>query len=271
MIVITDRPGTVAGMTETNNRVFQHRRSLDPATEASVARAVAIAQELPEVAGADLLAVAGSYAYGLAHADSDVDVRGVYRAPLDELLGLDGPPQRPVSLTKPDTVVYELGVFVRLALAANPNVLELLGLDVYERTSAAGVFLLEHASLFFSQRARMTYGGFATSQAKEAKSHFARLAAGDRSVERRARKHLQHTFRVLEQGLLLLSEGVLQVRLPEPGRVAAYGDLSWDEAQTKFEHLLARLDTVSSPLPVQPDRGAVNELLLQLRQTDPDT
>lgn len=71
-----------------------------------------------------LEAVSGSHAYGLNTPTSDVDVRGVFILPQEELYGLHYTEQ--VSDEKNDVVFYELGRFVDLLVKNNPTMLELL-------------------------------------------------------------------------------------------------------------------------------------------------
>ena len=71
-----------------------------------------------------LEAVSGSRAYGLATEESDTDIKGVFFLPRDLFYGLGYVAQ--VSDEGNNTVFYELGRFVELLLASNPNTLELL-------------------------------------------------------------------------------------------------------------------------------------------------
>jgi len=71
------------------------------------------AQQLRELPGTVVGAVlAGSWAYGLATEDSDVDVRAVFCADPRLLLGLEPPPETlEVSRDGMDVVAHELGRF----------------------------------------------------------------------------------------------------------------------------------------------------------------
>ena len=83
-----------------------------------------------------LVGLVGSKAYGLDHAGSDEDYLGVFQLETSTLLGL-GRPHETVTNTHldhpgvPDYTYQELGKFVKLALAGNPTILELLWLDKY--------------------------------------------------------------------------------------------------------------------------------------------
>ncbi len=71
-----------------------------------------------------LQVISGSRAYGLARAGSDEDTRGVCIPPKEYLLGLQTFEQHENETQ--DHVVFALAKFVRLALQANPNIIETL-------------------------------------------------------------------------------------------------------------------------------------------------
>ena len=68
--------------------------------------------------------ISGSRSHNLATETSDTDIKGVFYLPKDLFYGLDYVPQ--VSNESNDIVYYELGRFVELLCASNPNILELL-------------------------------------------------------------------------------------------------------------------------------------------------
>jgi uncharacterized protein len=114
-----------------------------------------------------LKAISGSHAYGLAMAHSDTDVRGIFIAPQSLLYGLHCPPQ--ISDEKSDTVFYELGRFVELALKNNPNVLELLGTPqdcIVQKHPLMARLTLD---MFVSMRCRDSFAGYAVAQIKKAR------------------------------------------------------------------------------------------------------
>jgi hypothetical protein len=72
-----------------------------------------------------------------------------------------------------DTVIYALVKFVRLALACNPNIIELLYTDPGNvlHIDAYGQRLVEHRHLFLSRQARHTFAGYAISQLRRIERH----------------------------------------------------------------------------------------------------
>jgi len=111
--------------------------------------------------------VAGSHAYGTAIAGSDEDRRGVFVAPPEFLLGLDGVKQ--VSDERNDETYYELGRFVEMLLKNNPNALELLGMPEdcvrYRHPLFSGL----HAEMFLSKLCGRTFGEYAMGQIRKAR------------------------------------------------------------------------------------------------------
>lgn len=200
-----------------------------------------------------LLTVAGSRAYGLARPDSDTDYRGVYIAPLAEMVGLDDPRGTYVC-DEPDLAVHELRKFCKLAAAANPSILEVFVSPV-EQATPEGHRLREALPLFLSRRVAQTHGGYARQQLQKAK------AAPERPKLR------LHLVRLMEQGLHLLETGELRVEVDDPDWLHEIAGLPMPRLEEFFnarDRQLARA-LESSPLPEEPDRDAINRLMVELR------
>ena len=117
--------------------------------------------------------VAGSQAYGLDTPESDLDVRGVCIPSRRYLLGLSTFEQLEQVDESDDVVTYALDKFVRLALACNPNIIELLYTDPRHVLfmDDYGRRLVENRRKFLSRRARYTFAGYAISQLKRIERH----------------------------------------------------------------------------------------------------
>lgn len=117
--------------------------------------------------GLILKVLAGSRSYGLETPDSDWDSRGICIPPLKYLLGLQRFEQE--ESADHDHVVYSLEKFARLALAGNPNLVEMLFADPGNilHTSPAGERLREHRRLFLSRKVGRTFGGYAVDSLKK--------------------------------------------------------------------------------------------------------
>jgi len=111
-----------------------------------------------------LLGLGGSHAYGTAVETSDIDIRGVARNTKTEiLLGEDF---EQVDSGQTDTVIYSLNKMIKLLVACNPNVIEILGLkpEHYLKKTELGQLLIDNREMFLSKVAIQSFGGYATSQ-----------------------------------------------------------------------------------------------------------
>ncbi len=210
-----------------------------------------------------LQCLVGSHAYGLSTPDSDEDRLGVFVTPTENLLGIFLPAET-VDRRDPDICFHEVGKFIRLALKANPTILELLFVDDYEVLTREGQFLIDHRDAFLSQRISASYGGYALSQVRRLQ----RRSDGEFSsdVKGRYSKHARHCFRLLQQGRELLETGHLTVKVSNPEELMAIGELSPDELSERFEDEFQKHKAIESILPEKPDYDAVNDLLLFIRR-----
>jgi uncharacterized protein len=128
-----------------------------------------------------LVGLVGSHAYGLNHADSDLDYRGVFIAPKSYYLGNGKIEQWDSGWAEPgildfldnsqDAVIYELRKYIHLATAANPNILELLWLSSYPLSTPVGRKLVANRHLFLSKKVKHTFSGYAMAQIRKIESH----------------------------------------------------------------------------------------------------
>lgn len=210
-----------------------------------------------------LSVVVGSRAYGLATDGSDVDRRGVYAAPAPLFWRFAKPPTH-LDGPLPEQFSWELERFCELALAANPTVLECLWSPLVERVTPVGEELLAVRKAFLSRHAHRTFLRYAEAQ-------FRKLEGDLRNVGAPRWKHVMHLLRLLESGLHLVRRG--EPRLEVGGlrdRLLAVrrGEVGWDEIDAWRASLGAAMDEAlaRSPLPPEPDRSAVEELLVSVRR-----
>jgi uncharacterized protein len=219
-----------------------------------------------------LSGIVGSTAYGLAGPDSDVDRLGIYAAPTMQLLGLHKVRESIVQ-NEPDVTMHELGKFVRLVLAGNPTVVELLWLptELYETVTPLGFELVSmRSSLLCAPRVRDAYLGYATQQFKRLETRGDGSFSAD--TRNRTAKHGRHLARLLFQGLGLYVHGQLMVRLPEHqveqcrwlGDRAAAGNL--DAVRRTLAAYEAEFNSARSPLPDRPDTEFVDKWLRNARR-----
>jgi predicted nucleotidyltransferase len=115
--------------------------------------------------------LSGSRAYGLAQADSDEDTRGVCIPPKEYLLGLESFEQHEDETH--NHTVFGLAKLVRLALEANPNIIETLYTDPRHVLfiNAYGERLIAVRDIFLSKRVAERFTGYAVDQLGRMERH----------------------------------------------------------------------------------------------------
>jgi len=115
--------------------------------------------------------ISGSRAYGLARAGSDEDTRGVCIPPKEFLLGLQTFEQHENETQ--DHVVFALTKFVRLALQANPNIIETLYTDPQQVLfiNPYGERLVAARGIFLSRRVGERFSRYAIDQLRRMERH----------------------------------------------------------------------------------------------------
>ncbi len=193
--------------------------------------------------------VVGSRAWGVAHAGSDEDHRGVFVLPMPWTTGLVEPPLDLVSLDG-SASYWEIGKAIRQALRADPNTLEMLfaepavadpmggelvamrdaflSLEIYGgfgRYALSQLDRLEHNQRLAEHRTKIIGWlredpALALDAAAERLADSARIAAPTRSdAVSRARDYIKQLYRSLyDQGLIAANDWLSL-------RVAAHGDL----------------------------------------------
>ena len=137
----------------------------------------------------------GSHAFGLAGDDSDDDLRGIFLPPARlhwSLFKL--PEQLEFNDERQDEVYWELEKFLKLALKANPNVLETLWTPRVLHADEVALRLREMRQLFLTRYLYKTYSGYVLSQ-------FRRMANAYAKTGKYKTKHAMHLIRLLHSGI----------------------------------------------------------------------
>jgi hypothetical protein len=206
--------------------------------------------------------VIGSRAYGLSHEQSDTDRRGFYLPPADAHWSLAGVPEQ---LESDDERVYwEIGKFIRLALKANPNIIEVLYSPMVEVCKPEAEELIANRSLFLSKRVYQTYNAYVMSQ-------FKKLEQDIRTTGAVRWKHAMHLIRLQLAGCSILRSGDVRLHAgDERDRLLAIrrGEIPWAEVDAWRQRLHGAMDDAltDSPLPDLPDFRKANEILLNARK-----
>lgn len=113
--------------------------------------------------------ITGSNAYGTNLPTSDIDIKGVFIQPLEDILGFGYVEQ--VNDEKCDVTYYELRRFLELISTANPNLLEILNVpeDCIKYKHPIFDEVLNNADKFITKGAKSSFAGYAIAQIKKAR------------------------------------------------------------------------------------------------------
>lgn len=206
----------------------------------------------------------GSKAFGLDNASSDDDLRGIFLPPADRHWSLYKIPEQIEIKTEVDDEVYwELEKFLKLALKANPNILETLWTPIVLDMHPVGEKIRTNRNAFLSNHLYKTYSGYVLSQ-------FRRMKNAYEKTGKYKNKHAMHLVRLLYSGIGALKTGEIMVDVSQHREQLLEirnGIFSFEEIrqialeldrqfQDAFEH---------TSLPDQPDFAAVDQMLIEAR------
>lgn len=127
----------------------------------------------------------GSHAYGTSLPTSDIDIRGVFIQPLEDVLKYGWVEQ--VSDEKHDVIFYEIGRFMHLLIGSNPNITELLEVPedcvIYKHPLYEEI--LQNKSVFLSKKLKLTFAGYAIAQIQKQKSKKLKLNWEENNIKRK--------------------------------------------------------------------------------------
>lgn len=236
---------------------------------------------LDNVPGLVFVTVSGAHLYGFPSPDSDVDLRGTYKAPLEQILSLSRPketrePKGEVGGVEVELVGHEIEKYLRLLVKPNGYVLEQIFSPLVVLSSPAHEELKALAQVGLSRRLYYHYAGFAHGEWRD----YQKPDVG------KTVKRLLYIHRVLMTGVVLLTEGIVEANLARLNERFGF-DLEPLVALKRLEHtdfqgdigpyqnnilgLFARLDAArdTSPLPEDvPNRAALSDFLVRLRLAD---
>ncbi len=207
----------------------------------------------------------GSRAFGLSTEASDEDRRGVYLPPADWHWSLVKPPEQAESFADGvEEVHWEIEKFLRLALQANPNLLETLWSPVVLHLDETGQELRDLRPCFLSRHLYRTYSGYVLSQFRLMKKRH------DTAGTFKA-KHAMHLIRLLHSGIHALRHGDIRVDVGEHrDELLSIRSGSWTFADVQKRAVdLDREFQVAyenTRLPEKPDTERVNRFLIAARR-----
>src|SRR5262245_46302333 len=207
----------------------------------------------------------GSRAFGLSTESSDEDRRGVYLPPADWHWSLTKPPEQVETFTPGvEEVDWEIEKFLRLALQANPNILETLWSPAVLFADETGEELRAMRTGFLSRHLYRTYSGYVLSQFRLMKRGF------DADGHFKA-KHAMHLIRLLHSGIHALREGEIRVDVAEHREellAIRRGEVAFDAVQKRALELDKAFQEAfaNTELPERPDTDRANRFLIAARR-----
>lgn len=215
----------------------------------------------------------GSHCYGTNTPTSDVDIRGIYLPSLYDCLSLDELEDFSSMVEGEDILIYPIQKFFKLAMNANPSVLEWLFVpeSCVRKNSEIAQIIIKNRDLFLSKEIYHRFRGFATSE-----FHSLRKLTGKTGDKRKKEilkigyspKNATNVIRLMEQGIELLETSNLT--FPRPNKEflleVKLGKLKYDDISRKFSELETKLDEAlkKTELPDKPDKEKINNLLVDI-------
>jgi predicted nucleotidyltransferase len=209
----------------------------------------------------------------------DIDLMGVYLAPLEYYVGLGLGKRYRKSIEKfvgkYDVVHYELRKFVNLLIKSNPNVLSLLWVkdNHYLKRTDYGNLLIENRDLFVSKLAYKSFTSYAYDQLKRMEHAATNGYMGEKRKQLVKRfgydcKNAAHCIRLLKMGMEFLTTGELNVARSDAPMLLAIKKGEWGLGEVKGEAKrlfnLADEAYIRSTIPNEPDVKGIEKIVMDI-------
>ncbi len=193
--------------------------------------------------------IVGSHLYGLATETSDIDKKGIFQLPTEEVLKMSYPKQ--INDETNDTVFYEIIRFLELAATANPNVLELLYVpeDKIITSSKQYEILVKYRDKFLTKAIKNSIGGYAVGQIKKARGKNKKIV---NPIDKKRKDLLDFTYVLTPLGTVPIKEWLSRQRHHSQHYQEHYGAsnvanahnvyyIYWDKDKYDFKGLVGDL------------------------------
>ncbi|WP_367867618.1 nucleotidyltransferase domain-containing protein [Pedobacter sp. WC2423] len=145
--------------------------------------------------------ISGSIAYNLNIAGSDIDKKGIFIMPRNQLYGFEQ--QQQISNSTNDEVYYEIGRFLELIVKNNPGLLELLSTPKESILYRHPLMDLIKPEDFLSKLCMDTFAGYAQTQIKKARGLNKKI---NRPLDAKRKTVLDFCFVMQSNGTIPLKE-----------------------------------------------------------------
>ena len=163
-----------------------------------------------------LLTLGGSHAYGTSNPNSDIDIRGIYTHTKQEILSMT-PSDKPIVNTQTDTTIYPLKQIINLLSNSNPNVLEILGTkdEHLLQINKIGRLLRNNSSIFLSQIAAHSFGGYASAQLRRLQNALVRDSYPQAEKEQHILNSIKHQENHIQNNYSAFKDTDIQLYLDD--------------------------------------------------------
>lgn len=195
---------------------------------------------------------AGSIAHGTNTPESDVDIRGIFVPPLDDVLSLRGPVDE-MEGPGDDEKHFSLQKFLKLYIKANPTIIELLWTERehWLETTPFHYMLRQERKRLLSRRMVDSHWGYARANLGRMKAHMDKTG----SFDTKDAMHLVRMVRMCHEAVLT---GELMVKRPDVDYLLSIrrGEVPLDDIIAEVDELQGRIDwnLKKSPLPEYSDQ-----------------
>lgn len=224
-----------------------------------------------------LTAIAGSRLYGTNKDNSDFDIRGVTIAPVEYWVGAEAFNQIEFKVDNYDVVIFDARKFLKMCWDGAPNTIELLfcGDQADWMSGKEPDYRIKHyGRLLLSQNVYDGIAGFSNAQMKKMIGKYNNKTGRQDLVQEFGMdvKFLSHSFRLLYQGIELMSTGKITFPLPQAellkdiryGR--KYSADKMDDAVKDWEDLFTTFrKTKETPaLPKSVSKDILSEFMIEM-------
>jgi len=216
-----------------------------------------------------LLVNSGSRSYGTNIETSDYDRKGICIPPKKYYFSFaHNFEQAELKNPDPDTVIYSLIKFFKLAAAGNVNSTEILFVDPSDiiYVDDLGKKLLANRDLFLSKRLKHSLVGFSVAQIKRMERQ---VNCNEEINYDKFWKHAYHLVRLLRMCKEVLTTGKLNVKRPDREELLQIRNGSWSFQQIQNfvatqEIVLEELYNNTNILPYTPNYQKLDQLLIEM-------
>lgn len=224
-----------------------------------------------------LVTKSGSHLYGTATEQSDLDIRGIFYAPLPFWIGSRSIEHWDSPNEECDYFLWEIHKFLREIIRVSPNTVELLYVPDESMIQCNPYWkeILPEIKSLVNQSAYQAYKGYSTAQLRKMVTKHSNKTGRRDIVEEFGfdLKFVAHGFRLARQGIQLLTEGYIQFPRPDAEELKAIragevykGEGSIERCLSDWEREISFLDDalVKSVLPKKADFNNYESLLLKI-------